>query len=99
MEGLPSSAGAMPLWDEAPPHRGNARFSHQAIVRVFVGLLSAEGGNFADIEKFSDDPVFLPPVGEGFPSQESFRQRIALLLKIGRNFPLLPALRKIEAIY
>lgn len=98
VEGLPSSTGAMPLWDEAPPHRGNARFSHQAIVRALVGLLSAGCGNFAAIEKFSDAPVFLSPVGEGLPSQKYFRQRIALLLKIGRNFPLLSALRKIEAI-
>ena len=98
VEGLPSSTGAMPLWDKAPPHRGNARFSHQAIVRALVGLLSAGCGNFADIEKFSDAPVFLSPVGEGLPSQKYFRQRIALLLKIGRNFPLLSALRKIEAI-
>lgn len=52
-------------------------------MRALVGLLSAGCGNFADIEKFSDDPVFLRPVGEALPSQESFRQCIDLLAGAG----------------
>lgn len=79
VEGLLSSTGVMSLWDTVLPHRCNARFSHQAIVRALVGLLSAGCSNFADIEKFSEDPVFLHLVGESLPSQESFRQRINLL--------------------
>ena len=46
-----------------------------AIIRPLMGLLSTGGGNFAHIRKFSSAPVFLPPVGEPLPSQESFRQR------------------------
>ena len=123
-----------------------------AIIRPLMGLLSTGGGNFAHIRKFSSAPVFLPPMGEPLPSQESFRQRNnlprlspiafnclrligdaampaprkereprhlrlrtvlldfikdgckvvrhanALLPEVGRNFPLLPALRKIDAI-
>ena len=112
VEGLPSSTGAMPLWDEAPPHRGNARFSHQAIVRALVRILSAGCGNFADIEKFSDAPVssclpwvraFLPR--NTFASGSPFFSRLAGTSPFfprcakSRQSAEPPQLQKVDALY
>lgn len=60
VEGLPSSTGAMPLWDEAPPHRGNARFSHQAIVRALVGISCPPDAAISPTSRSSPTPPCLP---------------------------------------
>ena len=84
VEGLPSPTGR-----DAAVGQGAAPSLQRplAIIRPLMGLLSTGGGNFAHIRKFSSAPVFLPPMGEPLPSQESFRQRNNL----PRLFPQLPS--------
>ena len=54
----------------------NTRFSHQAIVRGAIALMTAGCRDFADIEKFSGDAMFSHLVGKDVLSQETFRQRL-----------------------
>ena len=61
----------------------NTRFSHQAIVRGAIGLMTAGCCDFADIKKFSGEAMFRHLVGKDIPSQETFRQRLNQLALIG----------------
>ena len=66
--------------------RGNV--SHGAAVACAVCLAALGQNDYADLEGYAGDPVFLEAVGGRLPSQETFRQRIDQL----GEAPGLPAL-------
>lgn len=79
VSGILDSISEMSLWDKLLAVHCNTRFSHQAIVRGAIGLMTAGCCDFADIEKFSGDAMFRHLAGKDIPSQETFRQRMNLL--------------------
>ena len=83
VSGILDSIPAMSLWDRLLAVRCNTRFSHQAIVRSAIGLMTAGCCDFADIEKFSGDAMFRHLVGKDISSQETFRQRMNQLAETG----------------
>lgn len=52
VSGILDSIFGMSLWDRLLAVHCNTRFSHQAIVRSAIGLMTAGCCDFADIEKF-----------------------------------------------
>ena len=66
----------MSIWDRLLPSARNSRYSTSCIIRNLVGIQTAGGCDYADIEKFRDDFLFRELAGGKVPSEESFRQRL-----------------------
>ena len=73
----------MPQWEILLPAARNSRYPTSTIVRSLIGIQTAGGCDYADIEKFLDDFLFRELAGGKTPSEESFRQRLDRLARHG----------------
>ena len=54
----------------------SGRISNDSIIKSMIILLSLQYSNFADIEHFKDNPLFINAIGGRIPSEATLRQRL-----------------------